>query len=522
MIDYAAVPIEEAALTGMALAVHAAQRPHDFAIADQHGQSLSWFEFNAEINRLARHFRSLGLGRDDGVALLCRNRVEFVVVFMAVLRAGLRGTPINWHLTPEEVGYIVDNCDAKVFVADALFAEQCKFVASECQTVQELISIGGALEGFDDLAALMAEQSPANLEEPKHGTTMLYTSGTTGHPKGVYRKDQPPVMPDTSPEAFDRSSVSLCTGPAYHAAPLAIDILGPLVSGCALVLMDKWEPLRCLELIQEHRVTHCHMVATMFHRLLQLGEPARQQFDVTSVRRLVHGAAPCPVHVKRQMIDWFGPVIYEYYAATEGSNGFLIDSHDWLRKPGSVGRPDPAFDNRLFDDDGADVPQGEVGTLYMRAPTVGRFEYYKDDGKTQSSYRGDYFTLGDMGYFDEDGYFFLTGRSAELIISGGVNIYPSEVDAAVLQHPAISDVCSIGVPNDDWGEEVKSVVQLNAGYARSDELAAELIGFTENHLARFKRPKSIDFVDELPRLPTGKIQRRIVREPYWAGRDRLI
>lgn len=522
MTEYKDVPLEEAALSGMALAVHAAQRPDDFAIADQHGQQLTWFEFNASINQLARYFRSLGYGRDDGVALLCRNRVEFVVVFMAVLRAGLRGTPINWHLTPEEVGYIVDNCDAKVFIADSVFSEQCQFVADNCATAETRISIGDSVAGFDDLRALVAQHSPANLEDARHGTTMLYTSGTTGHPKGVYRKDQPPVMPDLSPDNFDQASVSLCTGPAYHAAPLAIDILGPLVSGCALVLMDKWEPLRCLELIEEHSVSHCHMVATMFHRLLQLDESTRQQFDLSSVRRLVHGAAPCPVHVKHQMIDWFGPVIFEYYAATEGSNGFLIDSHEWLKKPGSVGRPDPSFDNRLFDDDGADVPQGDVGTLYMRAPDTGRFEYYKDDGKTKSSYRGDYFTLGDMGYFDADGYFFLTGRSAELIISGGVNIYPSEIDAAVLQHPAVADVCSIGVPNEDWGEEVKSVVQLNVGFAPSDALATELISFTESHLARFKRPKSIDFIDDLPRLPTGKIQRRIVREPYWAGRDRSI
>jgi long-chain acyl-CoA synthetase len=222
------------------------------------------------------------------------------------------------------------------------------------------------------------------------------------------------------------------------------------------------------------------------------------------------------------MIDWFGPVLVEYYAATEGGGGFLIDSHEWLTKPGSVGRPGPEFDNKIVDDEGNDVPVGEIGTIYMRAPDSGRFEYYKDGSKTSSSYRGDYFTLGDMGYFDEDGYLFLTGRTAELIISGGVNIYPQEVDSAMMQHPAVQDVCTIGVPNAEWGEEVKSVVQLKSDIAASAELAEQLIAFTRQHVASYKCPKTVDFVDDLPRLPTGKIQRRIVREPYWAGHEKSI
>ena len=264
------------------------------------------------------------------------------------------------------------------------------------------------------------------------------------------------------------------------------------------------------------------MVATMFHRLLQLDEAVRRQYDISSLKRVMHGAAPCPVHVKQAMIEWFGPVLVEYYAATEGGGGFLIDSHEWLKKPGSVGRPGPEFDNKILDDEGGEVPQGEVGTIYMRAPDAGRFRYYKDEGKTASSYRGDYFTLGDMGYFDEDGYLFLTGRTAELIISGGVNIYPQEVDSGIMQHPAVLDVCTIGVPNDEWGEEVKSVVQLNEGFAPSDALAEDLIAFARTKVAHYKCPKSIDFADELPRLPTGKIQRRVVREPYWEGRSRQI
>lgn len=330
-------------------------------------------------------------------------------------------------------------------------------------------------------------------------------------------------MPDFSTLGYTEGhEVALCTGPAYHAAPLLIDVLTPLISGASLILMDRWDPETTLKLIDEHKVTHCHMVATMFHRLLQLDDETKNKYDITSIKRITHGAAPCPVHVKHAIIEWFGPVLIEYYAATEGGGGFLIDSHEWLKKPGSVGCPGPEFDNRILNDDGNAVNQGEVGTIYMRAPDSGRFNYYKDTEKTSSSYRGDYLTLGDMGYFDEDGYLFLTGRTAELIISGGVNIYPQEVDSGVMQHPAVYDVCTIGIPNDEWGEEVKSVIQLNPGFEAGDELAAELIEFARAKVANYKCPKSIDFVADLPRLPTGKIQRRIVREPYWQGRTKQI
>ena len=348
---------------------------------------------------------------------------------------------------------------------------------------------------------------------------MLYTSGTTGHPKGVYRKERPAVPP--SPE-FAEGDVNLCTGPAYHAAPLLIDVITPLVSGVPVVFMDKFDAEHTLALIDKHKVTHCHMVATMFHRLLHLDEAVKAKYDISSIRSVWHGAAPTPVHVKRAMIEWFGPVLNEYYAATEGGGGFNIDSHEWLKKPGSVGRPGPEFDNRILDDEGNDVSQGEVGTIYMRAPEVGRFEYYKDSNKTASSYHGDYFTLGDMGYFDEDGYLFLTGRTAELIISGGVNIYPQEIDSEIMKHPSVLDLCTVGVPNTEWGEEVKTVVQLKPGVEASDKLADDLIDFAREHLPGFKVPRSIDFVDDLPRLPTGKIQRRLVRAPYWEGRDKQI
>ncbi len=523
MTNYADVTVEEAALSGMAVAVHAANKPDAIAVVDQKGNSLTWHELNARANQLAHYFRELGLGVDSSVALLCSNRIEFPIVFKAAFRSGVRVTPINWHLTGEEIGYIVDNCDAQIFIAENIYVEKAIEAAGMSDKLKSCLSVGGEIAGFESFDDAISDHHEHNIENPERGGGMLYTSGTTGRPKGVYRKERPPTLPDYGPRGYaDGHEVALCTGPAYHAAPLLIDVLVPLISGAKLVFMDKWDPEHTLRLIDEHKVTHCHMVATMFHRLLQLEEGTKGKYDVSSLKRITHGAAPCPVHVKHGMIEWFGPVLIEYYAATEGGGGFLIDSHEWLTKPGSVGKPGPEFDNKILDDEGNEVAQGEVGTIYMRAPDEGRFEYFKDDDKTASSYRGDYFTLGDMGYFDEDGYLFLTGRTAELIISGGVNIYPQEVDSGIMQHPAVHDVCTIGVPNDEWGEEVKSVVQLNEGYEASAELAQELIEFSREHVAHYKCPKTIDFVDDLPRLPTGKIQRRIVREPYWAGRSKSI
>ncbi len=521
-MNYHEVGVEEAALSGMSVAVHAARKPDAIAVVDEY-HSFTWDYLNNRANQLAHAMRDHGLVADDGIALLCSNRVEFVEVMMAAIRTGIRVTPINWHLTAEEIGYIVDNCDAKIFFSENKFAVKARQAATMAPQLANRVAIGGEIEDFQDYVDLISAHPMKNVANPVNGGGMLYTSGTTGRPKGVYRRERPPIPPDFSEIGYARGDeVNLCTGPAYHAAPLLIDVLTPIISGATVVFMDKWEPEATLKLIDQHKVTHCHMVATMFHRLLQLPESTRAKYCISSMRLIVHGAAPCPVHIKHAMIEWFGPVLVEYYAATEGGGGFLIDSHTWLKKPGSVGKPGPEFDNRILDDEGVEVTPGETGTIYMRAPDVGRFSYYKDDDKTASSYQGDYFTLGDMGYFDEDGYLFLTGRTAELIISGGVNIYPQEVDSAVMQHPAVLDVCTIGVPNDEWGEEVKSVIQLKETFQPSSALADELISFAHEHLPGFKCPRSIDFVGDLPRLPTGKIQRRIVREPYWQGRAKSI
>jgi long-chain acyl-CoA synthetase len=348
------------------------------------------------------------------------------------------------------------------------------------------------------------------------GTNMLYTSGTTGKPKGVQRPPLAAAMPGSSmaPAAYKPGSdLHLCTGPLYHAAPLGFSLMIPLVRGIGVVLMDGWDAEQTLKLLAEHSITHTHMVPTMFHRMLALPAEVRARYDISSLTMVLHGAAPCPVPLKRSLIEWLGPVVYEYYGATEGI-GTFVDSETWLRKPGTVGQPFPPDQIRILGEDGKELPRGTSGAVYLKAPAASRFTYYKDEAKTQAAFRGDYFTLGDIGHMDSDGFLFLTDRSANLIISGGVNIYPAETDAVLLTHPAVFDVAVIGVPNDEWGEEVKAVIELRPEYGRSPELERELLEYCRGRLAHYKCPRSVDFVDKLPRFDNGKIYKHALREAY--------
>jgi long-chain acyl-CoA synthetase len=390
--------------------------------------------------------------------------------------------------------------------------------APECPGVDLKVGIGGDIPGFYDYEATLAPFDASDISDPARGYTMLYTSGTTGRPKGVHKPGA--VYAPFNREADRENDIYLCTGPAYHAAPLAGNVRAPLMNGMPIVFLDKWGSEAVLRIIDERRITHSHLVPIMFQRLLALPREVREAYDLSSLKRITHGAAPCPPEIKQAMIAWLGPVLFEYYAGSEGGAGFLITSEEWLEKPGSVGkRPDPEA-ARILDDEDNDCPVGVEGTIYLRLGVD--FEYYKDTAKTQKSRRENYFTLGDIGYLDEDDYLFLTGRSAETIIAGGVNIYPQEIDNELIKHPAVEDSCVVGVPHDEYGEEVKAVIQLKETFEPSDAVREEILQFARDNLARYKIPRSLDFVHELPRSAAGKIQRNRVRERYWQDRSRKI
>jgi long-chain acyl-CoA synthetase len=507
----------QAAAVGMSVAYTAAEAPERLAVVSERGDR-TFAELNARANRLVGALRAAGLGAGDAVALMCSNRPEFVEVFAACLRAGFRLTCLNWHLRDDEAGYIVEDCEARAFIAEDRCAEAAAASLPHAPGLRTQLSIGDAIPGFDDYEAPLAAHSGDDIADPVRGSVMLYTSGTTGRPKGVARKTARPAVPSDTDRAgqFVRGeSLALCTGPLYHAAPLQTNLTLPLLRGVGVVLMDRWDAEETLRLIEHHRVTHTHMVSTMFHRLLSLPDEVRSRYDTSSLVQVLHGAAPTPVHVKRSVIDWLGPVVYEYYAGTEGG-GTSITPEEWLRKPGSVGRPNPGRVIAILDDDSQPVTPGAVGTVYFTTPEEGAFSYFKAPEKTASAYSGDLFTLGDHGYVDVDGYLFLTGRTSEVIIAGGVNIYPAEIDAALLMHPAVADAACVGVPNEERGEEVKAVVQVAQGFEPDAKLADELIAFCRERLAGFKCPRSVDFDAALPRSDAGKVLRRRVRERYWA------
>ncbi len=504
-----------AAATGMYVAHWASVVPGATALVGDQGK-LTFGELNARCNQLARALRARGLVAGDALAVLSHNTFEFVETFLATRRIGVRLTPLNVHLGESEVGYILRDCDAKAFVASARFADAAVRAAHEVPELKVRLAANGDIEGFERYRDVMRNEDPKNVENPVLGTNMLYTSGTTGKPKGVNRPPIGAPLPGSSmvPGGYEiGADLHLCTGPLYHAAPLGFSLTIPLLSGTGVVLMDGWDAERALQLIEEHCVTHTHMVPTMFHRMLALPREVRERYDLTSLKFVLHGAAPCPVPVKRALIEWLGPVVFEYYGATEGI-GTFVDSETWLKKPGTVGKPSPPDQIRILDDEGRDLPPDTTGTVYLKSPVSSRFKYHKDDAKTQSVFRGEYFTLGDVGHMDSDGYLFLTDRSANLIISGGVNIYPAETDAVLLAHPAVLDVAVIGIPNEEWGEEVKAVVELRPEYVQSQSLERELIDYCRARLAHFKCPRSVDFVDKLPRHDSGKIYKHALREGY--------
>ncbi|MCG8592742.1 MAG: acyl-CoA synthetase [Proteobacteria bacterium] len=514
------------------VATIAENHPDRPAIIYGDGEHIETYgELEARSRRLGQLFRQAGLEPGDGVAVYLGNDDSFFDLFWACHRTGLYFIPVNWHLQEDEVAYIVDNCDAKALVANADFGDVAARVALQVPKLTLRLAVGGAIAGFEDLEAqLSAVPEDAPLENQLEGSVMLYSSGTTGRPKGV-RRPLPRVPAGDMRGAIgalgmagifgmQESDVYLSPAPLYHAAPLVFTSAQHRL-GATTVVMRRFDPSLALDLIEKYRVTSSQWVPTHFRRLLQIPEERRQRADVSSLRIAIHAAAPCPVPVKQAMIDWWGDAVYEYYAGTEGG-GTLIKASEWLEHRGSVGRHWTGGKVYVLDEDGGEITAPDTeGAIYFEAPPDAsqRFRYYKDDAKTDKTYRGDLFTLGDIGYLDGDGFLYLTDRQSNMIISGGVNIYPQETENHLITHPKVDEVAVIGVPNEEMGEEVKAVVVPAAGQEPGDALAQELIDFCRAGIAHYKCPRTIDFVDDLPRTETGKMAKRRLRSRYWEGHD---
>jgi fatty-acyl-CoA synthase len=500
----------------MYIGAMAQQYPHKPAVIYR-GESLSYAELDARSNQLAQLFQSWGLKTGDGIAVLIGNEPRFYEFYWAAMRSGLYFTPINTHLAPAEAQYIADDCDAKVLIVSNALREVAAQFADQLPKVTRRIITDGKLEGFAPYPQIVNDMPTTPIAHEREGAAMLYSSGTTGKPKGVRRPlpnipvgGNPALLGAAGRFGYRPADRYLNVGPLYHAAPLAFSTVNHRV-GSTVVLMPRFDAEEALRLIEHERVTLSQWVPTHFVRLLQLPDEVRHRYDLSSHRLAIHAAAPCPVHIKRQMIEWWGHIIVEYYAGTE-VGGTIVSAEEWLKRPGTVGKHWTGGKVWILDDDGNELPVGQPGLIYFQLAEP--IAYYKDPQKTAEATRGQLFTLGDIGYLDDEGYLFLTDRQAHTIISGGVNIYPAEVEGALLVHPAIADVGVIGVPDADMGEQVKAIVQLRDGYAASDELAHDLIEFCRAHIAHYKCPRSVDFMAQLPRTASGKLLKRELRERY--------
>jgi acyl-CoA synthetase (AMP-forming)/AMP-acid ligase II len=492
------------------------------------GETVTYRQLNDRSNQLCQLLWDRGVRPEGHLAVFMENNAWYHAVAWAALRSGLYLTAINSHLTADEVEYIVTDCGADVFVTSGPLGPVAAEVADRMPHVHTRLAIDGPVDGFEDYADAVAPYPAEPLDEELEGLFMLYSSGTTGRPKGIkHLIARTPIGEMAHPVlatlgglfGFGEDSVYLSPAPLYHSAPLAFST-GVHRLGGTVVVMERFDPRHALELIERHRVTHSQWVPTMFVRMLKLPPEERTAHDLSSHRVAIHAAAPCPAPVKQQMIEWWGPIIHEYYAGTEGNGFVYCRSEDWLEHPGTVGRPLIGA-LHIVGDDGEELGPHEPGTIYFEGG--GQFEYHNDPDKTEASrHPSGWSTLGDVGYLDEDGYLYLTDRKAYMIISGGVNIYPQECENLLITHPKVMDCAVFGVPNDEFGEEVKAVVQPVDATGAGPALERELIAFCKEHLASYKCPRTIDFEPELPRLPTGKLYKRLLRDRYWTGRESRI
>ncbi len=504
---------------------HAIDRADEPAfIMANSGVVVSYREFEARANRLAHLLADLGLERLDHFSIFMENNDRYLEVCSAGERSGLYFTCINSYLASDELAYIVNNSESKVLVTSRALLPVARDAVAQCPDLIACFAVGaGDNDGvFADYEEATSSYPSTPIERERLGTAMLYSSGTTGRPKGILRP-----LPDDTPDnptplykflmnlwGYRDGLTYLSPAPLYHSAPQTAVNLA-LRSGGTVIIMENFNPEHYLELVERHRVTHSQLVPTMFSRMLKLPDDVRTKYDLSSLEIAVHAAAPCPVPIKHQMIDWWGPIVREYYSATEAMGFATCDSEEWLEHPGTVGRI-VLGELHVCDEEMNELPRNVPGTLWFKPGSP--FSYFHDVEKTKESTSpdGSLVTVGDVGYLDEDGYLFLTDRATFMIISGGVNIYPQEAENLLITHPNVADAAVFGVPNVDLGEEVKAVVQLMPDVEASPDTAQELIAFCHEHLAHPKCPRSIDFEAQLPRLPTGKLYKRVLKDRYWA------
>jgi acyl-CoA synthetase (AMP-forming)/AMP-acid ligase II len=510
-------------------ATHAQTHPNKPAyIMAVTGEVVTYQQLNERSNRCAHLFAALGLRPGDGIAFCLENHSRWFEITWAAQRSGLYYTPISSRLRAHEVEYIVNDCGAKVFLTSLYKSDVARALTGRLPRVHTSLTLDGTVPGYTAYEAAVAPYPAEPLPVELEGQAMLYSSGTTGRPKGVQvplsgqpAGTPPPFLPIvTRLYAMTAETVYLSPAPLYHTAPLGFCMNVHRLGGTTII-MDRFDALEALRLIERYRVTHSQWVPTMFVRMLRLADEERCRYDLSSQQVAIHAAAPCPIPVKEQMLAWWGPILHEYYAGTEGSGMTAITPEEWMAHKGSVGRA-VLGDIHVVDAAGNEVPPGAVGTIYFAGGR--RFVYHNDPEKTASVYHASgWSTMGDIGYLDQDGYLYLTDRQTDVIIAGGVNIYPQEVENVLVTHPKVADVAVFGVPNPDLGEEVRAVVQPVEMAKAGPDLEQELLSFCQQHLARFKCPRSIDFEAEIPRHPTGKLYKRLLKDRYWVGHStRLV
>ena len=501
--------------------VTAVTYPHKPAyIMGGSGEIVSYKSLDERSNQGAQLLRSLGLQSGDHIAMLVENNRQFLEICYAAQRSGIIFTPVSTHLKKDEIVYILNNCQAKMFIGSHLLMESAEQVVGLASSVELYYMVGGIVSGYESWEEAVDVMPMTPIADECKGVPMLYSSGTTGQPKGVLVPPESDDINTAHPLAdslgnafgFSEETVYLSPAPLYHAAPLHFTMM-TLFLGGTTVVMEAFEPESALRLIAQHRVTHSQWAPIMFSRMLKLPADIREQYDVSSMQFAIHAAAPCPIEVKQAMIDWWGPVIVEYYAASESIGATIIDSAGWLSHQGSVG-PAVVGDIHIVDDNGEEVPTGEVGNVYFSGEQA-TFRYHREPEKTSEAYnQAGWATTGDIGYLDEDGYLYLTDRKHFTIISGGVNIYPQEIENLLITHPKVADVAVFGIPSEEFGEEVKAVVEPVSWGDATDEVAIELIEWLRERISKLKLPKSLDFDNKLPRMDNGKLYKRRLVDDY--------